>query len=62
MSPSDSPDHPGSIYTIQNLQRFPIPQISNWSGNFFTVSYTGKEFRFLGGMKLKTPKFAIEIT
>ena len=23
------------FYTIQNLQRSPIPQISNWSGTFF---------------------------
>ena len=35
MSPSDTPDHPGSIYTIQNCQRSPIPQTSNWSGIFF---------------------------
>ena len=27
-------------YTIQNLQRFPILQISNWSGTFFAVSYS----------------------
>ena len=32
MSSSDFPDHPGSI---QNLQRSPIPQTSNWSGTFF---------------------------
>ena len=23
------------LYTIQNLQRFPISQTSNWSGTFF---------------------------
>ena len=41
MSPSDSPDHPGSIYTIPNLQRSPISQISNWSGTFFfAASYS----------------------
>ena len=34
MSPSDFLDHPGSIYTIQNLQRSPNPQTSNWSGTF----------------------------
>ena len=29
------------FYTIQNLQRSPIPQISNWSGTpFFAVSYS----------------------
>ena len=27
------------FYTIQNLQRSPIPQTSNWSGTFFAVSY-----------------------
>ena len=26
------------FYTIQNLQSFPIPQISNWAGTFFSVS------------------------
>ena len=26
--------------TIQNLQRSPIPQTSNWSGTFFAVSYS----------------------
>ena len=43
MSPSDSPDHPGSIlyHCIQNLQRSPIPQTSNWLGTFFfAVSYS----------------------
>ena len=40
MSPSDSPDHPGSIYTIQNLQRSPIPQTSNWSGTFVLLFLT----------------------
>ena len=40
MSPSDSPDHPGSIYDSQNLQRSPIPQTSNWSGTFFAVAYS----------------------
>ena len=28
------------FYTIQNLQRSPIPQTSNWSGTFFAVSYS----------------------
>ena len=49
MSPSDSPDHPGSIlYPVQNLQWPPIPQTSNWSGTIFccflqqTGSSTGK--------------------
>ena len=27
------------FYTIQNLQRSPILQTSNWSGTFFAVSY-----------------------
>ena len=27
------------FYTVQNLQRSPIPQTSNWSGTFFAVSY-----------------------
>ena len=26
------------FYTIQNLQRSPIPQTSSWSGTFFAVS------------------------
>ena len=39
MSPSDSSDHPGSIlYTIQNLQRSPIPQTGQKL--FFAVSYS----------------------
>ena len=28
------------FYTIQNLQRSPISQTSNWSGTFFAVSYS----------------------
>ena len=28
------------FYTIENLQRSPIPQTSNWSGTFFAVSYS----------------------
>ena len=28
------------FYTMQNLQRYPIPQTSNWSGTFFAVSYS----------------------
>ena len=28
------------FYTLQNLQRSPIPQTSNWSGTFFAVSYS----------------------
>ena len=28
------------FYTIQNRQRSPIPQTSNWSGIFFDVSYS----------------------
>ena len=28
------------FYTIQNLQRSPIPQTSHWSGTFFAVSYS----------------------
>ena len=27
-------------YTVQDLQRSPILQISNWSGTFFAVSYS----------------------
>ena len=29
-----------AFHTIQNLQRSPIPQIINWSGTFFAVSYS----------------------
>ena len=28
------------FYIIQNLQRSPITQTNNWSGTFFTVSYS----------------------
>ena len=28
------------FHTIQNLQRSPIPQTSNWSGTLFAVSYS----------------------
>ena len=30
------------FYTIQNLQRSPIPQTSYWSGTFFAVSYNNQ--------------------
>ena len=33
------------IYTIQNLQRSPIPQTINWSGTFFAVSYSKPALR-----------------
>ena len=35
------------VYTIQNLQRSPIPQTSNWSGTFFAVSYSKPALGFL---------------
>ena len=40
MIPSDSPDLQDQFYTIQNLQRSPVPQTSNWPGTFFAVSYS----------------------
>ena len=39
-SPSDPLIIQDQFYTIQNLQRSPIPQTSNWSGTFFAVSYS----------------------
>ena len=33
------------FHTIQNLQRSPIPQTSNWSGTFFAVSYSKPALR-----------------
>ena len=48
MSPSDSPDHPGSIY--YHLQRSHIPQTSNWSGTVFCcfLQQTGSKVSFFG--------------
>ena len=45
MSPSDSPDHPGSILyqPFRVFKRSPILQTSNWSGTFFAVSYKSKK-------------------
>ena len=42
MSPSDSPDHPGSIFLYHSeSSEVPIPQTSDWSGTFFfAVSYS----------------------
>ena len=40
MSPSDSPDHPGSILYHSESSEVPIPQTSNWSGTFFAVPYS----------------------
>ena len=35
LTPSDSPDHQGSILYHSELQRSPIPQTRNWPGTFF---------------------------
>ena len=39
MSPSDSPDHSGSILYHLEPSEIPIPQNSNWSGTLFVDSY-----------------------
>ena len=43
------------FYTIQNLQRSPIPQTSNWSSTFFAVSYSKLvlELPIIDQLKLK---------
>ena len=39
MSPSDSPDHPGSILYYSESSDVPY-STSSWSGTFFAVSYS----------------------
>ena len=40
LSPSDFLIIQDQFHTVQNLQKFPILQTSNWSGTFFAVSYS----------------------
>ena len=58
MSPSDPLIIQDQFYTIQNLQRSPIQQTSNWSGTFFCcfLQQTGSKISTASGQYLCSGK------